>query len=125
MAQGSKIIDHHCSDFYPERWFDLVVVLQTDNTVLYDRLAARGYHQKKITDNVECEIFGTVAEEARNSYKANIIMALQSDTMEQHLANAQAVVARIQAWTSGPQHHGGAAGSSPGAGKQQRKFNPY
>jgi broad-specificity NMP kinase len=60
LAVGGKVVDHHCSDFYPERWFDVVVVLQTDNTVLYDRLTARGYSQKKITDNVECEIFQTV-----------------------------------------------------------------
>lgn len=27
------------------RWFDLVAVLQTDNSILYERLAARGYPQ--------------------------------------------------------------------------------
>ena len=27
------------------RWFDLVAVLQTDNSILYERLAARGYQQ--------------------------------------------------------------------------------
>jgi adenylate kinase len=27
------------------RWFDLVVVLQTDNSILYERLGARGYSQ--------------------------------------------------------------------------------
>lgn len=29
------------------RWFDLVVVLQTDNGVLFDRLTARGYNERK------------------------------------------------------------------------------
>jgi len=28
-------------DFFPERFFQLVLVLQTDNTVLFDRLVAR------------------------------------------------------------------------------------
>ncbi|KAJ8554477.1 hypothetical protein K7X08_025155 [Anisodus acutangulus] len=35
---GGNIVDHHGCDFFPERWFDRVVVLQTDNTVLYDKL---------------------------------------------------------------------------------------
>ena len=34
-------MDFHSCDFFPERWFDLVIVLQTDNTVLYDRLDKR------------------------------------------------------------------------------------
>lgn len=41
MEQGGNIVDHHGCDFFPERWFDHVVVLQTDNSVLYDRLAKR------------------------------------------------------------------------------------
>jgi adenylate kinase len=41
MEKGGVIIDFHSNDFFPERWFDLVVVLVTDNTTLYDRLAAR------------------------------------------------------------------------------------
>lgn len=39
--EGGNIVDYHGSEFFPERWFDLVVVLQTDNTVLYDRLRNR------------------------------------------------------------------------------------
>ena len=71
----------HSSDFYPERWFDIVVVLRTDNTVLYDRLAGRGYTQHKITSNVECEIMRVVEEEACDSYKEEIIMVFQSDSV--------------------------------------------
>ena len=41
MEEGGNIIDYHGCDFFPERWFDQVVVLQTDNTVLYDRLSRR------------------------------------------------------------------------------------
>jgi adenylate kinase len=41
MAEGGVIIDFHTVDFFPERFFDLVLVLRTDNTVLYDRLAFR------------------------------------------------------------------------------------
>ena len=62
--------------FFPERWFDLVVVLRTNNEVLYPRLEARGYSERKIQENVECEIMCTVAEEARESYKAEILWEL-------------------------------------------------
>ena len=41
LESGGHIVDFHSSEIFPERWFDLVVVLRTDNTVLYDRLAKR------------------------------------------------------------------------------------
>ena len=41
MSEGGNIMDFHTIGFFPERWFDLVIVLRTDNTILYDRLAKR------------------------------------------------------------------------------------
>jgi len=41
MASGGKIVDYHSNEFFPERWFDIVFVLRTDNTILYDRLVSR------------------------------------------------------------------------------------
>ncbi len=38
---GGKIIEYHGCSFFPIRFFQLVVVLSTDNTILYDRLAQR------------------------------------------------------------------------------------
>ena len=38
MDNGGNIVDFHSIDFFPERWFDLVLVLRTNNTILYDRL---------------------------------------------------------------------------------------
>lgn len=46
-----------------------MLVLQTDNTVLWKRLEKRGYGRKKIQENVECEIMHVIVEEARESYK--------------------------------------------------------
>ncbi|PHT53706.1 hypothetical protein CQW23_08168 [Capsicum baccatum] len=68
MEAGGNIVDHHGCDFFPERCFDRVVVLQTDNTVLYDRLSRRGYTGQKLTNNIECEIFQILLEEAKESY---------------------------------------------------------
>ena len=41
VKQGGCIIDWHACDLFPKSWIDLVVVLRTDSTLLYDRLAAR------------------------------------------------------------------------------------
>ncbi|UYV83962.1 AK6 [Cordylochernes scorpioides] len=41
MAQGGKIVEYHSSEFFPERWFQLVIVLQTDNNILHNRLVER------------------------------------------------------------------------------------
>ena len=41
MDKGGNVVDFHSSDFFPERWFDLVFVLRTSNDVLYGRLEER------------------------------------------------------------------------------------
>lgn len=84
-----------------DRWFDLVVVLQADNTVLYERLEKRGYAQNKISENVECEIMMVVLEEAMESYKEEIVKPLPSNTAEEMEANAATMLQWIR------QHGGG------------------
>ena len=49
MSAGGNVVEFHSVDFFPERWFDLVLVLRTDNTVLYDRLIARYVHTLNAT----------------------------------------------------------------------------
>ena len=41
MTDGGNIVDYHGCELFPERWFDIVFVLRTDNTALYDRLQQR------------------------------------------------------------------------------------
>ena len=57
------------------RWFDLVVVLTTDNSILYDRLQGRGYRPEKVQENVQCEIMNVVVEEARSSYRCSDVFS--------------------------------------------------
>ncbi|KAL4716818.1 hypothetical protein ACJJTC_012629, partial [Scirpophaga incertulas] len=76
MAKGGNIVDYHGCEFFPERWFDGVFVIRTNNTTLYDRLRARGYTGKKLEDNIQCEIFETLLEEAQSSYKPEIVKEL-------------------------------------------------
>ena len=44
METGGRIVEYHGCDFFPERWFDGVFVLRTDNTILYKRLEERFEH---------------------------------------------------------------------------------
>ena len=71
-------------------------MLRCDNTQLYDRLQQRGYNEKKITENIECEILDVLKEEVESSYKEEIIMELRSDKIEDMEANIEQIVNAIK-----------------------------
>ncbi|OQV24546.1 putative Adenylate kinase isoenzyme 6 [Hypsibius exemplaris] len=98
LPDGGYILDYHGCDFFPQELIDTVVVLRTENSVLYDRLKARGYPEAKISNNMECEIFQTILDEARESYEEDIIMELSSNTPEEQDANAEKLVSWIADW---------------------------
>ncbi|GAA0141113.1 chromatin/chromatin-binding, or -regulatory protein [Lithospermum erythrorhizon] len=98
MEQGGNIVDYHGCDFFPERWFHHVVVLQTSNAVLYDRLTKRGYTGQKLSNNIECEIFQVLLEEAKESYSQGIVLAMQSDTVDDIDRNVATLSQWIRNW---------------------------
>lgn len=98
MCKGGNIVDYFSCDFFPERWFDIVFVLRAENTVLYDRLVTRGYTGKKLEDNVQCEIFQTILEEAKSSYKEEIVQELSSRTFEELQDNVNRICLWLQQW---------------------------
>lgn len=61
-------------------------------------LLFRGYTGKKLEDNIQCEIFQTILEEARNSYKLEIVHELPSNTPEELEDNLDKIVAWLQQW---------------------------
>ena len=71
-----------------------MVVLTTHNDVLYPRLEKRGYSEIKIQENVQCEIMQVIVSEAHESYDAQCIVVLESNTIDQMEEN----VNRIEAW---------------------------
>ncbi|KAF8807545.1 P-loop containing nucleoside triphosphate hydrolase protein [Phlegmacium glaucopus] len=99
ISDGGLILDWHTCEMFPERWADLVVVLRCDHAKIWDRLEKRGYSLKKIQENNEAEIMQVVLEEARSSYPAEIIVELQSDSMEQLEANVARIVEWISLWS--------------------------
>ncbi|KAJ0396436.1 hypothetical protein ATCC90586_000379 [Pythium insidiosum] len=98
MAEGGQVVDFHTCDFFPERWFDLVVVLSVDNTTLFDRLVKRGYSEKKVQENVECEIMQVVLQEAMDSYAPEIVQHLESRTVEDMDSNIDRILQWMQHW---------------------------
>ena len=100
MAEGNVVLEHHVTDIFPERWFDAVFVLRTDNTQLFDRLQSRNYNEKKLDDNVQCEIFQTILDEARDSYKAEIVHEIRSDVIEDVDKNTNNISLWIDNWIS-------------------------
>ncbi|KAI9881369.1 MAG: factor activating pos9 [Pleopsidium flavum] len=94
VKQGGYIIDWHACDMFPQSWIDLVVVLRTDSTLLYDRLASRDYPEQKLQENLDSEIMQVLLEEARESYDAEIVVELRSDGTEDIENN----VGRIETW---------------------------
>ena len=92
LNEGGVILDFHSSSFLPENEINLVVLLRCNNTELYDRLKARGYSDKKITENIDCEIMEVTSEEVRESYKEDIIVELKSEKIEDMENNIDKVI---------------------------------
>ena len=59
----------------------------------------RGYSEHKITENVDAEILQVCLDEATESYSADIVKELQSDTVEQMDDNVEWVTQWIASWT--------------------------
>ncbi|KAG7606760.1 Adenylate kinase isoenzyme 6 [Arabidopsis thaliana] len=98
MIEGGNIVDYHGCDFFPQRWFDRVVVLRTENSVLYDRLTNRGYSGTKLSNNLQCEMYQVLLEEAHDSYDEEIVTELQSNTIEDISNNVSTLTDWINAW---------------------------
>ena len=94
LKEGGYIIDWHACDLFPESWIDLVVVLRTDSTQLYDRLKARDYSEAKLQENLDSEIMEVLLTEARESYDENVIVELKSNDNEDLDSNVE----RLETW---------------------------
>jgi len=88
------VVDYHSCNLFPERWFDLVLVLRADTHVLYDRLVKRGYSEIKRNQNMECEIMRVLIEEAKESYDKEIVHELQSNTIK----DIETTTERVEVW---------------------------
>ncbi|KAG4301171.1 hypothetical protein PCANB_002422 [Pneumocystis canis] len=100
ILRGGVVIDWHTCNLFPKHWIDLVVVLRTQHTLLWDRLVKRQYTLKKIQENNEAEIMQVVLDEAITSFGSDRVMELTSD-LWMHVDNNVAQISTwIQEWES-------------------------
>ena len=92
------VADYHSCELFPERWFDLILVLRAKTDVLYDRLTERGYNDKKRSENMECEIMQVVLQEAKESYDTEIVHEVQSNTVEDMDSNVERCKLWVDQW---------------------------
>jgi len=98
LKNGGVILEYHACELFPERWFDAVFVLRTDNKMLYDRLIQRGYSAKKMEMNMECEIMQSILDEAKESYAHEIVHELSSNTPDDMESNAERIAMWVELW---------------------------
>jgi adenylate kinase len=72
-SKESIIIDSHLSHYLPKKYVDLCIVTKCSLKILEKRLKKRGYHEEKIRENLDVEIFDVCLNEAR-SLNHNIIV---------------------------------------------------
>jgi adenylate kinase len=94
----SCIADFHVCEIFPERWFDLVLVLRTRTDVLYDRLQARRYNDRKRDENMQSEIMQVILEEAKEAYDPEIVYEVPSNNLDEMESNAKRVLDWIIQW---------------------------
>ncbi|KAI4128567.1 MAG: hypothetical protein LQ338_002661 [Usnochroma carphineum] len=94
VQTGGYLIDWHACDLFPRSWVDLVIVLRSDSSILYDRLKARNYPEGKLQENMDAEIMEVLLSEAREAFDEEIVIELQSNSPEDMESNAE----RIEAW---------------------------
>ncbi|KAL9043112.1 MAG: hypothetical protein Q9180_000098 [Flavoplaca navasiana] len=96
---GGYLIDWHACDLFPESWIDLVIVLRSDSTVLYDRLKARNYSEQKLQENMDAEIMEVLLDEAREAFHKDLIIELQSSSSDDMEANTARIETWVEQWT--------------------------
>ena len=89
INDGGAIIDFHSPWIYPWR-------MGCNNTILYDRLKARGNSEKKISENIECEIMEVTADDIKEAFHAEKILELKSEKNEDMEKNLDTVVNAIE-----------------------------
>lgn len=58
----------------------------------------RGYHEEKLQENLDAEIFGVLLEEAREAYDEEIVVELNSEQDSDVEANCARISQWVQNW---------------------------
>ena len=71
-------------------------VLQAWLTILL--LYCRDYPEAKLQENLDAEIFGVLAEEARDAFDEGVVVELKSETAEDIDSNCERILEWVKAW---------------------------
>lgn len=63
----------------------------------------RGYSGSKLSNNMECEIFQILLEEARDCYPEEVVSALQNNTVEEMESHVSCLADWAKNWGSASQ----------------------
>jgi adenylate kinase len=89
------LIDFHSLGFLSDKLVDHVVVLQTDTKILAERLKQRGYDEKKIDENIQCEIFMECYVECTETFEPEKVKQRTSDSIEDAERNLAYLVSLV------------------------------
>jgi adenylate kinase len=95
IKSGGLILDFHSAFFFPDEWIQFVVLLRCDNTILYDRLKSRGYSDKKIKENIECEIMEVTSEDVKENFSQEKIIEIKSEKIEDMENNITLIIEKL------------------------------
>lgn len=87
LSRTSLIFFHYVNNNYP-----------VELTCFFPCFCNRGYTGKKLQDNVQCEIFQTIYEEALEAYNEEIVHQLPSNTPEDLERNLEQIVQWTKQW---------------------------
>lgn len=96
INEGGAILDFHSAYFVPEDWVKFVVLLRCDNTILFDRLKARGYSEKKIKENIECEIMEVTSDDVRENFPEDKIIEIRNEQIEDMDKNIEIIIEKLK-----------------------------
>lgn len=82
-------------------WMLIFAILLYISALTYFlHLCDRGYKDSKLSNNIECEIFQVLLEEAKQSYPEDIVVAMKSDTIEDISRNVATLTDLVRNWSS-------------------------
>lgn len=58
----------------------------------------RGYHEKKLDENIDAEIFGVLIDEAREAFDEEIVVELNSEQDSDVESNCQRISQWVDSW---------------------------
>ena len=120
LEDGGQIIDWHACDLFPPRLIDLCCVVRCENGKLYDRLKARGYGEKKLQENLDCEIMEVLVQEAREAYDEEMVVELRSEEAGEIESNVERIEKWIEQWKK-DRRQGGVQAKGEGASGGEAK----